>query len=116
MRIVLTIVLSVILFSSFAQSLKKEKIQKLVDEYFVEGLTTLKDFLSLPNFGRIYVRLQATGDSQPIEPFISTLGLPAVSVRIPNPDSHIHAPNENLRLGNFHGGLKMCLGILTQQL
>ncbi len=62
-----------------------------------------------------YVRLQATGGSQPIEPFISTLGIPAVSVRIPNPDSNIHAPNENLRLGNFHEGLKMCLGILTQQ-
>lgn len=63
-----------------------------------------------------YVCIQATGGSQPIEPFISTLGIPAVSVRIPNPDSNIHAPNENLRLGNFHEGLKICLGILTQQL
>lgn len=63
-----------------------------------------------------YVNIQSTGGSQPIEPFISTLGIPAVSVRIPNPDSNIHAPNENLRLGNFHEGLKICLGILTQQL
>lgn len=63
-----------------------------------------------------YVRVQATGGSQPIEPFISTLGIPAVSVRIPNPDSNIHAPNENLRLGNFHEGIKICLSILTQQL
>jgi acetylornithine deacetylase/succinyl-diaminopimelate desuccinylase-like protein len=63
-----------------------------------------------------YVNIQSTGGSQPIEPFISTLGIPAVSVRIPNPDSNIHAPNENLRLGNFHEGLKICLGILTQPL
>ena len=53
MRIATTFVLSLVLFSSFGQSLKKERIQKLADEYFVEGLNTLKDFLSLPNFGRI---------------------------------------------------------------
>ena len=62
-----------------------------------------------------YIRMQATGGSQPIAPFITTLGIPAISVRIPNPDNSIHAPNENLRLGNFHEGLKMCLGILTQK-
>lgn len=61
-----------------------------------------------------YVRMQATGGSQPIAPFITTLELPAVSVRIPNPYNSIHAPNENLRLGNFHEGIRMCLGILTQ--
>ncbi|MEM7513843.1 MAG: M20/M25/M40 family metallo-hydrolase, partial [Bacteroidota bacterium] len=59
-----------------------------------------------------YIRMQATGGSQPIAPFITTLGIPAISVRIPNPDNSIHAPNENLRIGNFHEGLKMCLGIL----
>ena len=60
------------------------------------------------------VSMQASGGSQPIEPFISTLGIPAVALRIPNPDSNIHAPNENLRLGNFLEGLKMCLGVLTR--
>lgn len=60
------------------------------------------------------VSMQATGGSQPIEPFISTLGIPAVALRISNPDSNIHAPNENLRLGNFLEGLKMCLGVLTR--
>lgn len=60
-----------------------------------------------------YVKMQTTGGSQPIAPFITTLGIPAISVRISNPDSNIHAPDENLRLGNFHEGLKMCLGILT---
>ena len=62
-----------------------------------------------------YIRMQSTGGSQPIAPFISVLGIPAISVRIPNPDNNIHAPDENLRLGNFHEGLKMCLGILTQK-
>ena len=62
-----------------------------------------------------YIRMQSTGGSQPIAPFISVLGIPAISVRIPNPDNNIHAPNENLRLGNFHEGLKMCLGILTRK-
>ena len=61
-----------------------------------------------------YIRMQSTGGSQPIAPFITELGIPAISVRIPNPDNSIHAPNENLRLGNFHEGIKMCLGILTQ--
>ncbi|MBS9464044.1 M20/M25/M40 family metallo-hydrolase [Flagellimonas sp. 389] len=62
-----------------------------------------------------FIRMQSTGGSQPIAPFISELGIPAISVRIPNPDNSIHAPNENLRLGNFHEGLKMCLGTLTQK-
>jgi acetylornithine deacetylase/succinyl-diaminopimelate desuccinylase-like protein len=61
-----------------------------------------------------FIRMQSTGGSQPIAPFIAELGIPAISVRIPNPDNSIHAPNENLRLGNFHEGLKMCLGILIQ--
>ncbi len=61
-----------------------------------------------------FISMQSTGGSQPIAPFITTLGIPAISVRIPNPDNSIHAPNENLRLGNFHEGLMMCLAILTQ--
>ncbi len=67
-------------------------------------------------YGRDYVRMATTGGSQPIAPFISTLGVPAVSVRIPNPDNSIHAPNENLRLGNFLQGIEMCLAVLTQNL
>lgn len=61
-----------------------------------------------------YIKVQATGGSQPIAPFITTLDIPAISVRIPNPDNNIHAPNENIRLGNFYEGLQMCLAILTQ--
>ena len=58
--------------------------------------------------------MRTTGGSQPISPFITALGLPAVSVRIPNPDNNIHSPNENLRLGNFLEGIATCVGILTE--
>jgi acetylornithine deacetylase/succinyl-diaminopimelate desuccinylase-like protein len=63
-----------------------------------------------------YVKQRTTGGSQPIEPFITTLGIPAVSIRIPNPDNNIHAADENLRIGNFIEGIQMCLGILTQKM
>ncbi len=66
-------------------------------------------------YGKKFVRMATTGGSQPIAPFISTLNIPAVSVRIPNPDNSIHAPNENLRLGNFLEGIQMCLAVLSQK-
>ena len=62
------------------------------------------------------IRMRTTGGSQPMAPFVSKLGLPAVSLRIPNPDNSIHAPNENLRLGNFYEGIRECLGVLTEPL
>jgi len=67
-------------------------------------------------FGEAFVKMRTTGGSQPIAPFITTLGIPAVSIRIPNPDNSIHAPNENLRLGNFLEGIQMCLAILTEKM
>lgn len=67
-------------------------------------------------FGEQVVNMRTTGGSQPIAPFINTLGIPAVSVRIPNPDNNIHSPNENLRLGNFLEGIMTCLAILTEPL
>ena len=62
------------------------------------------------------VRMRTTGGSQPMGPFVNLLGLPAVSLRIPNPDNSIHAPNENIRVGNFREGLQECLAVLTQPL
>lgn len=62
------------------------------------------------------VLMRTTGGSQPISPFIQALNLPAVAVRIPNPDNSIHAPNENLRLGNYLEGLQTCVGILLEEL
>ncbi len=66
--------------------------------------------------GQEPVRMRLTGGSQPMGPFVNLLGLPAVSLRIPNPDNGIHGPNENLRLGNYREGIMECLGVLTQAL
>jgi len=47
--------------------------------------------------------------------FIETLHVPAVSLRIPNPDNNIHAPNENIRIRHYEEGIKMCIALLTQK-
>ena len=65
-------------------------------------------------FDKEYVKMRTTGGSQPMAPFINMLGIPAVSIRIPNPDNSIHAPNENLRVGNYLEGIETCLAILNQ--
>lgn len=67
-----------------------------------------------PIFGTKVVNMRTTGGSQPIAPFVRTLDVSAVSIRIPNPDNSIHAPNENLRVGNFLEGIMMCLAILNE--
>ena len=59
------------------------------------------------------VAMRTTGGSQPMGPFITELGLDAVALRIPNPDNDIHAPNENLRLGNLLEGIQICVALLT---
>ncbi|NNC61994.1 MAG: M20/M25/M40 family metallo-hydrolase, partial [Eudoraea sp.] len=65
-------------------------------------------------FGKKVVNMRTTGGSQPIAPFVKTMDVPAVSIRIPNPDNSIHAPNENLRMGNFLEGIMMCMAILNE--
>ena len=81
--------------------------------------TELGDWLSRSHqrlFGDAFVKMRTTGGSQPIAPFIQTLGIPAVSVRIPNPDNSIHSPNENIRMGNFFEGIETMVGVLTEKL
>lgn len=65
-------------------------------------------------FGDKFINMRTTGGSQPIAPFINILDVPAVSLRIPNPDNSIHAPNENLRIGNFFEGIMSCMAVLTE--
>jgi acetylornithine deacetylase/succinyl-diaminopimelate desuccinylase-like protein len=72
----------------------------------------LKDGMSYV-FGTNYINTRTTGGSQPMAPFINILGVPAVSVRIPNPDNSIHAPNENIRIGNYLEGIQTCLALLS---
>eukprot|EP01093_Parvamoeba_rugata_P003034 TRINITY_DN138_c0_g2_i3.p1 TRINITY_DN138_c0_g2~~TRINITY_DN138_c0_g2_i3.p1 ORF type:complete len:318 (+),score=52.21 TRINITY_DN138_c0_g2_i3:1030-1983(+) len=67
-------------------------------------------------FGNTIVNMRTTGGSQPMAPFIEALNIPAVSIRIPNPDNNIHAPNENLRMGNYKEGIISCIAVLTEKL
>ncbi|ARA95018.1 acetylornithine deacetylase [Rhodothermaceae bacterium RA] len=65
-------------------------------------------------FGEPPVIKPMSGGSIPISPFVTTLGLPAVTVPTVNPDNNQHSPNENLRLGNYQEGIQTFLAILTQ--
>jgi acetylornithine deacetylase/succinyl-diaminopimelate desuccinylase-like protein len=62
-----------------------------------------------------FLKVRATGGSQPMASFIETLNVPAVSLRIPNPYNNIHAPNENIKIKNYEEGIKMCIALLTQR-
>ncbi|WP_040303555.1 M20/M25/M40 family metallo-hydrolase [Algoriphagus machipongonensis] len=64
-------------------------------------------------FDENFINTRTTGGSQPMAPFINSLGVPAVSVRIPNPDNSIHAPNENIRIGNYLEGIQTCLALMS---
>ena len=66
-------------------------------------------------FGEEPIRIFMSGGSIPIAPFVVTLGLPAVSVPTVNLDNNQHSPNENLRLGNYHEGVRTFLAVLTQR-
>jgi acetylornithine deacetylase/succinyl-diaminopimelate desuccinylase-like protein len=56
-------------------------------------------------WGEEPVRIRTMGGTVPIAPFISLLGVPAVSVPIVNFDNNQHGDNENLRLGNLWSGI-----------
>ncbi|MTI20374.1 M20/M25/M40 family metallo-hydrolase [Fulvivirga sp. RKSG066] len=60
------------------------------------------------------IKLRTSGGSIPIAPFVTTLGVPAVTVPTVNRDNNQHSPNENIRLGNFFEGIVTCLAILTE--
>lgn len=64
-------------------------------------------------FGREPVKIRMTGGSVPIVPFLRTLNIPAIHVPMVNLDNNQHAPNENLRLGNYVEGITTWLAILT---
>ncbi|MFT4605709.1 MAG: acetylornithine deacetylase/succinyl-diaminopimelate desuccinylase-like protein [Rhodothermales bacterium] len=65
-------------------------------------------------FGTDPVRKRMSGGSIPISPFITTLGVPAVTVPTVNADNNQHSPNENLRVGNYIDGIRTFLAILTE--
>ena len=65
-------------------------------------------------FGVQPVRKRMSGGSIPISPFVTTLGIPAVTVPTVNADNNQHSPNENLRIGNYVDGIRTFLAILTE--
>ncbi|MDB4292790.1 M20/M25/M40 family metallo-hydrolase [Maribacter sp.] len=62
------------------------------------------------------IRIRMSGGSIPISPFVTTLGIPAVTVPTVNRDNNQHSPNENLRLGNYREGVKTMIAILSEKL
>jgi acetylornithine deacetylase/succinyl-diaminopimelate desuccinylase-like protein len=62
------------------------------------------------------IRQRTSGGSIPISPFVTTLGIPAVTVPTVNRDNNQHSPNENLRIGNFIDGVRTMLAILMEPL
>lgn len=67
-------------------------------------------------FGQEPIMIRMSGGSIPISPFVSTLGIPAVTVPTVNRDNNQHSPNENLRLGNYREGIKTMIAILKEKL
>lgn len=67
-------------------------------------------------FGEEPVKIRTSGGSIPISPFVSLLGVPAVTVPTVNPDNNQHSPNENLRVGNFLDGIAIVTAVLSQPL
>lgn len=67
-------------------------------------------------FGKEPIKIRTAGGSIPISPFVITLGIPAVAVPIVNADNNQHAPNENIRVGNYIDGVKTFYYILKEQL
>lgn len=67
-------------------------------------------------FGEDPIMIRMSGGSIPISPFVTTLGIPAVTVPTVNRDNNQHSPNENLRLGNYREGIKTMISILGEKL
>ena len=67
-------------------------------------------------FGKEPIKIRNSGGSIPIAPFVTSLGVPAVTVPIVNRDNNQHSPNENIRLGNYIDGVKTYISILTEAL
>jgi acetylornithine deacetylase/succinyl-diaminopimelate desuccinylase-like protein len=66
-------------------------------------------------FGEEPIKIRTSGGSIPISPFVQTLNIPAVTVPTVNGDNNQHSPNENLRVGNFVGGIKIMLAVLAEE-
>ena len=66
-------------------------------------------------YGKAPIRQRTSGGSIPISPFVTSIGVPAVTVPTVNRDNNQHSPNENLRIGNYIDGIKTILAILLEE-
>ncbi len=48
----------------------------------------------------------------PLHPFVATLRLPTADIGIGYPEARIHAPDENIRIEDFHRGAKAIAALL----
>mgnify|MGYP000173920272 CR=1 FL=1 len=76
------------------------------------GLLTRQAMKDL--YGEEPILIRTSGGSIPISPFVETLGIPAVGIPTVNIDNNQHAPNENIRLGNFIEGIAIAASVLLQ--
>ncbi|MEQ8302320.1 MAG: M20/M25/M40 family metallo-hydrolase [Cyclobacteriaceae bacterium] len=67
-------------------------------------------------FDKEPILIRTAGGSIPISPFVITLGIPAVAVPTVNADNNQHAPNENIRIGNYVEAVKSFYYILKEKL
>lgn len=67
-----------------------------------------------PVYGDEPVVTPAMAGTGPLYPFVTTLGLPTADCGIGYPDAAIHAPNENIRLEDFHKGTKAIASLLER--
>lgn len=95
--------------ASFDYRIGSAPFRSEIDSPFGDWLKEGMNYIFDENF----INTRTTGGSQPMAPFINILGVPAVSVRIPNPDNSIHAPNENIRIGNYLEGIQTCLALMS---
>jgi len=68
------------------------------------------------SFNEEPIMIRMSGGSIPISPFVTTLGIPAVTVPTVNRDNNQHSPNENIRLGNYREGIQTMIAILSEKL
>ncbi|MEO6196622.1 MAG: M20/M25/M40 family metallo-hydrolase [Dehalococcoidia bacterium] len=67
-----------------------------------------------PIYGDEPVIVPTMAGTGPLYPFVTTLGLPTADCGIGYPDAAIHAPNENIRLEDFHKGTKAVASLLAR--
>jgi acetylornithine deacetylase/succinyl-diaminopimelate desuccinylase-like protein len=65
-------------------------------------------------FGREPIRIRMMGATVPTRALVDPMNAPFVILPLVNPDNAQHAPNENLRIGNYFDGVRTFLGVLTQ--